>query len=881
DPDLIEERFRVDRRKLEQMLQAAASGQGQGGEDFFNEIMEATSTNITWPSKLKIGAKSKKDPHIKVAGKQENVSKAKEMVMKVLDTKCTRVTLKMDVSHNEHSHVIGKGGNNIKRVMEETGCHIHFPDSNRTSSAEKSNQVSIAGQPMGVESARSMIRDLLPIVISFDLSMTGAIPDPNSPPIQHIVLTHNISVQFKQRAKVYCTTCTIRGSNDNVTGLLEGSKKLMQHLTGSIVPVSSQIEVAPQQHAYMLGKDASNVKHIMHRTGAQIRFPDPNSLPKKSTIYVNGAVEAVLMARQRLMGCLPLVLMFDMKQEGQEAVKNCHLMETLDVFISIKLKPKQPSKSVIVKSVERNIHNMFEARRQLLDLPTSGLKTSPAPASPQPISMQPPNAVTSANPVIPLMNGAMSPISRTVTPVNPMLQNWSNSPMISPAQSPYPMSQQVSQYATVAAIHAQQQQHLILQAQLNAQQQQLTAAVIASGNPSRGSSIAGSPPLLARQDGSDLQGPNIPISVAQQVRSPNDVEYGYTSRSSFSDRQPNRGNPRIEPPRHYDENEGLIDESWAETDGAPMNKYHPYESEPGNISSNVRGKQNLLSVYRSPSSSASSAELQTSLRGMHRSPTRGQYLHPDRAMYDQPVDSSSLYEGVKNAYIRCKILSYILLCQLLSASNFTSNKKLTELDYESRRQVAYKAMQHRPVATEIRKPTDTWSGLGFSLSMPNNQLKQEKEKYKLNLTTTYESAEMNHLAMSQDLANSSKGSSALSSWRERNNRNLSHSLHSKVGNLANSMPKRKQHSTCQLFVELQRWFEILAALSVLSDTHLGGQSNCIELHDLLRHLNLEKYSEVFTKQEVDLQTFLTLTESDLTELGITIFGPKKKILMAI
>lgn len=47
----------------------------------------------------------------------------------------------MDVSHTEHSHVIGKGGNNIKRVMEETGCHIHFPDSNRNNQAEKSNQV--------------------------------------------------------------------------------------------------------------------------------------------------------------------------------------------------------------------------------------------------------------------------------------------------------------------------------------------------------------------------------------------------------------------------------------------------------------------------------------------------------------------------------------------------------------------------------------------------------------------------------------------------------------------------------------------------------------------------------------------------------------------
>ena len=55
-----------------------------------------------------------------------------------------RVTLKMDVSHTEHSHVIGKGGNNIKRVMQETGCHIHFPDSNRGSNVqEKSNQVTL------------------------------------------------------------------------------------------------------------------------------------------------------------------------------------------------------------------------------------------------------------------------------------------------------------------------------------------------------------------------------------------------------------------------------------------------------------------------------------------------------------------------------------------------------------------------------------------------------------------------------------------------------------------------------------------------------------------------------------------------------------------
>lgn len=53
-----------------------------------------------------------------------------------------KVTLKMDVAYTEHSHVIGKGGGNIKKVMEATSCHIHFPDSNRHYAAgEKSNQV--------------------------------------------------------------------------------------------------------------------------------------------------------------------------------------------------------------------------------------------------------------------------------------------------------------------------------------------------------------------------------------------------------------------------------------------------------------------------------------------------------------------------------------------------------------------------------------------------------------------------------------------------------------------------------------------------------------------------------------------------------------------
>lgn len=68
------------------------------------------------------------------------------------------MTMKLDVSYTDHSHIIGKGGMTIKKVMEETGCHIHFPDSNRSNMNEKSNQVSIAGELEGVERARARVR---------------------------------------------------------------------------------------------------------------------------------------------------------------------------------------------------------------------------------------------------------------------------------------------------------------------------------------------------------------------------------------------------------------------------------------------------------------------------------------------------------------------------------------------------------------------------------------------------------------------------------------------------------------------------------------------------------------------------------------------------
>ncbi|XP_061432924.1 ankyrin repeat and SAM domain-containing protein 3 [Lethenteron reissneri] len=54
-----------------------------------------------------------------------------------------------------------------------------------------------------------------------------------------------------------------------------------------------------------------------------------------------------------------------------------------------------------------------------------------------------------------------------------------------------------------------------------------------------------------------------------------------------------------------------------------------------------------------------------------------------------------------------------------------------------------------------------------------------------------------------------------------------------------------------------------------------------DLSELLREIGCSKYASVFAEQDVDLRVFLTLTENDLKEVGIGLFGPKRKMTSAI
>uniref|UniRef100_A0A667YI80 Ankyrin repeat and sterile alpha motif domain containing 3 n=1 Tax=Myripristis murdjan TaxID=586833 RepID=A0A667YI80_9TELE len=79
-------------------------------------------------------------------------------------------------------------------------------------------------------------------------------------------------------------------------------------------------------------------------------------------------------------------------------------------------------------------------------------------------------------------------------------------------------------------------------------------------------------------------------------------------------------------------------------------------------------------------------------------------------------------------------------------------------------------------------------------------------------------------------------------------------------------------------------------------TQSGGTGNCgmrspagsapsytgpKDLAEFLEQIGFSKYLPLLEEQDIDLRIFLTLTENDLKEIGITLFGPKRKMTSAI
>ncbi|XP_044060719.1 bicaudal C homolog 2 isoform X2 [Siniperca chuatsi] len=791
DPEWVEERFRIDRKKLENMLYAPKQADGETGEEFFERVMRETDTQVKWPSKLKIGAKSKKDPHVKVEGKRDNVLKAKKKILEVLETKVNKVTLKMDVAYTEHSHVIGKGGGNIKKVMEVTSCHIHFPDSNRhNATGEKSNQVSIAGPVEGVEEARRRIRDLQPLSLTFDLPVNlvpQALPDAGSPLIQQVVQTLGVSVSFRAvpphpqaQPAFYESCCTVWGLQGNAAAVKKATCILMDLLLGSEVTggiVSSQLDVTSQQHLFLLGQNGAHFLSVMHQTQTQIILPDLSAPQSPPSLLIQGSPDGVCLARQQLMDCLPVCLMFDMREDGEaDPCKLAQMMQNLGVFINVKPKVKQTSKSVVVKGLERNISCLYEARRLLLGL--DSCETSKV------TEMTPDPMLTCSG----------------------LTNYWLN---------------------------------MLLQ-QLRLSEQGSVSDVLTGTKPRP------SPP------------PGLTPSADE----------GRTGLKGTDSR----------PLEKILENEDLSGQS-------------EDESSQVMVMSSSEGCDAVNSISR-----VGLMARRGSLQGPEITKVfiQGRRHSTGQALTYRLLNAE--LEGGRSEW-RNSLRRDVTLVR-------ADSSKAEDYDYEKKKLQATKAMQRKPVVTEVRTPTDTWSGLGFSKSMPAEAIKElrniSRRSYKPYLSTI-NSQQQSWAAQTGKVCNGSDSEN----WRDRRGSTSSSlpvsssssssssspssppstfsSSTSSFPAFASSMNRSRNDKPSESFPSSSSYFEGVCSSRRASTCSQRSPSPQMtdDLPELLSQLGLIKYIDVFEQQEIDYQTFLTLSDEDLKEVGVSTFGARRKMLLAI
>ena len=288
--------FKVDRHKIESLMLGQFEPIKETAGNYFLRIGNATGTTVIWPSHLKVGAKKGKNPDIQiVSSKYGAVDLAKTIILRHFDcTLMDTITLKMDVSHTDNSYIIGKGGKTIKQVMSETGCHIHFPDSNRTNPNGKNNKVCITGDVKGIEKSRARIRELGPLVLTFDFIDVNF--NANDPFFKALQDKFNIKLMFMPKANYSNTSIAIiKGCEREAGPIKEATQLLIDHIYGETrkkIPISMTMVISPKHHSFVVGQNNVNLCIIMQSTNTKISFPDasdPNIDPiKKGSVSITG-----------------------------------------------------------------------------------------------------------------------------------------------------------------------------------------------------------------------------------------------------------------------------------------------------------------------------------------------------------------------------------------------------------------------------------------------------------------------------------------------------------------------------------------------------------------------------------------------------------------
>jgi len=237
---------------------------------------------------------------VKLRGPKDDVEKCSRTLNKMYkDLLENNYQAKVPIFKQFHKFIIGKGGQTIKGIRQDTSTRIDLPES-----GNDSDVITITGKKENVEKAQKKIAQIqseMANVVSVDVIIPSKIHNmmigAGGKLIQSISDDcGGVAIKFPA-PDAHSDKVTIRGPKEDV----EKAKNMLMELSNErqLNSISATIRAKPEHHKFLIGRNGVNIQSVRDKTGARIIFPSEKD-EDREIITILGTKESVAFAKTEL-----------------------------------------------------------------------------------------------------------------------------------------------------------------------------------------------------------------------------------------------------------------------------------------------------------------------------------------------------------------------------------------------------------------------------------------------------------------------------------------------------------------------------------------------------------------------------------------------------
>jgi len=298
------------------------------------------------------------------------------------------VTLLVDISPENRLYLQNEAKRELNAIKSEKRCEMNLNLPPNVVDMIDYNQMTITGTADNVRDAYLAIRQMLPIIVWFDLklntSLQSIILDPNVQPLQDIQKTYEITIcVIPIQASVIQTTPSnhisiyIRTNKGKEENLKRGIEALSQFIEsnnyGTIYPnLQTKIDV-PSNRPEITGRTYSVLDTIGNKTSTQISV-QRSATNLISNVSISGQdFSSIIIARTEINDRFVVELNFDITQLESKNMANFsrqldRYCEEFAVHILMKPSVEPNKKTMIIRGNDKEVVKLFEVRQHILAL---------------------------------------------------------------------------------------------------------------------------------------------------------------------------------------------------------------------------------------------------------------------------------------------------------------------------------------------------------------------------------------------------------------------------------------------------------------------------------------------------------------------------------